>query len=173
MSCSFKYTGKQRCLRLKPVFSFEKVFQMSHLRNAALCCYRHLNTSDGVCFYQLGCVGFLTLSYIQGKCDLFLYLSRFSKTFIPSIIARFGPFIESETSPFSICFLSRLHANSVCFRITVISGKFCIATEQNNYIFMYVQWKWIHTAYIFMEQTFKTLTLDTKKKDIYILVCDR
>lgn len=37
----------------------------------------------------------------------------------------------------------------------------------------------MHTSYIFMEQTFKTLTLDLKKKkekkekDIYILVCDR
>lgn len=30
----------------------------------------------------------------------------------------------------------------------------------------------MHTAYISMEQTFKTLTLD-EKKDIYILVCDR
>lgn len=56
--------------------------------------------------------------------------------------------------------------------ITVISDKFCIATEQNNYIFIYVQLKWMHTAYISMEQTFKTLTLD-EKKDIYILVCDR
>lgn len=78
--------------------------------------------------------------------------------------------LSLSLSLFLTLYLSLLSANNVCVRITVISGKFCIATEQNNYIFIYVQWKWMHTPYIFMKQTFKTFTLDTKTIFIYFCV---
>lgn len=142
---------------------------MSHLRSVALYPNRQF-LSD-----QL--VWFLTLSYIQGKFDLFpffffFYLSPLpllfsSSTVNPNNRTHVAPsplFSESWTLPPSLFLFpsffpfSRLHAISVCFAIAVFPARFRIATEQNNYIFIYVQCKM--NAHFFMEQTFRTLTSD-------------
>lgn len=125
--------------------------------------------------YQLlGYVWFITVLHTE-QIDLFPCFCVISLTFIiiishpnnscwpPHQTRNFlMPIFFYLISLFLSLFLSLLHANRIFFfcRITIISREFCIVTEQNNYIFMYVQWKWIHTAYIFMEETFKTLTLD-------------
>lgn len=137
---------------------------MSHLRSVALYPNRQF-LSD-----QL--VWFLTLSYIQGKFDLFpffllpLPLLFSSSTVNPNNQTHVAPSpvfwkLNPPSIPLSLPLFfpfSHLHAISVCFRIAVFPVRFCIATEQNNYIFIYVQCKM--NAHFFMEQTFRTLTSD-------------
>lgn len=96
--------GKQRCLRLKPVFTIEKTKWFRWVTWGML-----LYTVTGIWIhlmfhsYQLlGCVWFLTLSYIQGKFDLFLHLSLFSTTYIIVIstqITHVGPVCQTRNFP--------------------------------------------------------------------------
>lgn len=151
------------------------MFQMSHLRNADLFCYWRPNTADVVLI--LRSKPSLTPCSILHAGQLRPLLLNLSLSFNPlhrdhfsRNSSRWLPASSSlSTNPKHPLALNS-HASSIPFLIFMRTR---VATEQNNYIFMYVQWKWIHTAYIFMEQTFKTLTLDTKKKKIFIYLCDR
>lgn len=142
----------------------DKLVQMSHLRNVALYCNRQFFHSN-----ERGCVWFLTLSYTQGKFDLFLLFSLFYNLYHGNShqithVSPLCPNINLPSLSFSLSLSHSLSLSSSCktclLQDNCICGKFCIATEQNNYIFIYVQWKWMHTSYIFMEQTFRMLTLD-------------
>lgn len=171
MSGSFKCT---RRLRLKPVFTAEKTkwFRWVTWGMFLYAVNRPLYTSDVCSFVQIKArLWFIPHSILHtGQIwPLSLFVLHFGN------LNRSSPWQNNSCWPplsnqkrplalflssFHTLFLSCLYANNVCLMINVISGKFCIATEQNNYIFIYVQWKWMHTSYIVMEQTFRTLTLD-------------
>lgn len=147
--------GKQRCLRLKPAFSHDKTKWFRWVTWGMLP-YTVTDSSTYVMLFfhsdWLGRVWFPTLSYIQGKFDFFPWLVSLF-TVIPTELTHVGPLCHNWNLPFLSFSLSL--SRSLSFSSSrkpcllqdhCISGKFCIATEQNNYIFIYVQWKWMHTS---------------------------
>jgi len=145
-----------------------------------------------------GCASFIFLLYLWGKYLHFLYISLsplqtsweipdhlkkksyFLYMCSPTSVQRLpwlllclsmsvSLFIPLSFSLLLSLSLSLLLQTRVCLMTTVVSGTFCIAIEQNKYIFIYVQWKWMHTAYI-LEQSFKNAYIRYKKRDIYIFM---
>lgn len=135
--------GKKKCPRQKPsmsCFDMKTLIQMSHLRNALSAVsefvgclfFAHIikyQADSSLCpTYRANWTFFHRLSLFSNSHSDKLMLAHFDKpdTPLPSLALS-----HSLSSSF-------FHA-SLFFRITVNSEILCIVTEQNNYIFIYVQ----------------------------------